>query len=83
MASPLYCHSLGDDLSLEAPVLVPQLFESRHEGGIHPTVFRTPVVEGGRTDAVLVAKFRDRGANLGLVENGDDLCITLKRDVFM
>ncbi len=84
MALPLFCHGLGDDFSLEALLsihlleaafFVLQLLETRHEGGIHPALFRAPLIEGGGADAVLAAEFRDGRAGLGLVENGDDLGI--------
>ena len=84
MASPLFCHGLSDDLGfeallgvhlLEAAVLVLQLFEASHEGGIHSAVFRAPLVEGGGADAMFAAELRNGGASLGLVKNGDDLGI--------
>jgi hypothetical protein len=68
MAPPLFCHSLGEDLGLEAllgihlleaAVLVLQLLETSHEGGIHPAEFGTPLVEGSGADAVLAAELRD------------------------
>lgn len=75
MASPLFCHCLGDDLGheallsihlLEAAVFVLQHLETSHEGGIHPAEFGAPLVESGRDDAMLAAELRDRRANLGL-----------------
>lgn len=84
MALPLFCHGLGDDLCLEAllgvhlleaAVFVLQLLESSHEGGIHPPEFGTPLVEGGRADAMLAAELRDGSSSLSLFEDGDDLGI--------
>ncbi len=68
MALPLFCHGLGDDLGLEAllgihllesTVFVLQLLEASHEGGIHPSEFGAPLVEGGGADAMLTAELRD------------------------
>lgn len=84
MASPLFRLGLGDDLGLEAflgihlletVVFVLQLLEARHERGVHPPEFGTPLVEGGRADAMLAAKLRDGSAGLDLFEDGDDLGI--------
>lgn len=36
-----------------------QLLEASHEGGIHPAEFGTPLVEGGRADAMLAAELWD------------------------
>lgn len=40
-----------------------------------PPEFGTPLVEGGRADAMLAAKLRDGSAGLDLFEDGDDLGI--------
>jgi len=84
MASPLFLQGLLDDLGLEAffgihllepPVLVFELFEPGHQGGIHAAKFAAPFVKRGRTDAVFPAEFRNWAATLGLFEDGNDLAI--------
>lgn len=63
-----FCRGLSDAFCLEArlgihlletAVFVLQFLEAGHEGIIHPAKFGSPVLEGGRADAMLAAEFWD------------------------
>lgn len=78
MASPLFCHRLLNDPSLEpllgihfleATALVLQLAQPSHQRGVHATEFGAPLVEAHRADAMFAAQLRDWTADFGLLED--------------
>src|SRR5438094_2998770 len=84
MALPFFCERLRDNLGLEtllrvhllqAPVLVFELLHASHQRRIHAAELGAPLVESCRAHAMFAAQFRDRGACLGLLEDGDDLAV--------
>ena len=84
MASPLFCESLRDDLSLEffldihlakpLPLLL-QLFHASHEGGIHAAELGPPLLERCRADTELPAQLWDRQASFCSLECINDLAL--------
>src|SRR5436309_2662022 len=84
MALPFFCERLRDNLGLEtllrvhllqAPILVFELLHAGHQRRIHAAELGAPLVEGCRTHAMFAAQLGDRGACLGLLEDGDDLAV--------
>lgn len=84
MASPLFCHGFLDDFGFEAlfgvhffkpSVFFLQLTQAGHQRGIHAAELGAPLIERGRTDAMLTAQLWRRGSSLGLLEDGDDLAV--------
>lgn len=82
MASPLFCHSLLDDLGfevlfgvhlLEPTAYLLKLPESSHQGRVHTSELGAPLVEHRNADVVLSAQFRRRTTGFALLEDGDDL----------
>ena len=84
MASPLFCESLRDDLSLEffldihlakPLVLLLQLLHARHERCIHAAELGPPLVKRCRADAEFSAELWDRQTGFCSLECINDLAV--------
>src|SRR5262249_40119523 len=60
---------------LQATILMLQLFEPLHVGGLYPTVLRLPLVVGRRADAIVPPDLIDRAPGIRLLQNGHNLCL--------
>lgn len=61
---------------LEARVLVLQLLQTCHVGGLHATVLRFPVVVSRLGNAVFSARVLDLSTALDLLQDSDDLALS-------
>lgn len=80
----IFCACLGDNPSLrtflgvhflQPSVFVLQLLQSPHQRRVHAAELEVPLLERGVADAALPAQCGNRGATLGLLEDGDDLAV--------